>query len=120
MNVHVHRRCRDYRSYRAARVKSLFNVDSGADFRLDAELSIEDAGWKIGVIVGRSGTGKTSLAGSIWPRVPTYAPAWPADQPIIDAIAPARAGGKFDDVTAALSAVGLGSVPSWLRPFRVL
>lgn len=29
MNITVHNRCDDYRSYRAARVKSLFNADSG-------------------------------------------------------------------------------------------
>ncbi|MFX8485448.1 ABC transporter ATP-binding protein, partial [Acinetobacter baumannii] len=28
--------------------------------------------------------------------------------------------GGFDDVTAALSSVGLGSVPTWLRPYQVL
>ena len=29
-------------------------------------------------------------------------------------------GGSFGAVTAALSAVGLGSVPSWLRPYAAL
>jgi GNAT superfamily N-acetyltransferase len=42
---------------------------------------------------------------------------WPVDAPIVDAIAP---GGSFDEVTAALGAVGLGTVPSWLRPYHVL
>src|SRR5690606_18612370 len=42
---------------------------------------------------------------------------WPDQQPIIDAI---HAEAPFDDITGALSAVGLGSVPSWLRPFSVL
>ena len=37
--------------------------------------------------------------------------------PIIDAISPR---GSFEQVTAALAAVGLGSVPSWLRPYAVL
>ena len=35
----------------------------------------------------------------------------------MDGIAP---GGSFDDVTAALGAVGLGDVPAWLRPYHVL
>jgi hypothetical protein len=42
---------------------------------------------------------------------------WPEGVPIIDAVAP---DGGWDDVAAALSAVGLGSVPAWLRPFSVL
>ena len=40
---------------------------------------------------------------------------WPADAPIIDAIAPA---GDFNVVTAAPGSVGLGSVPTSLRPYR--
>jgi hypothetical protein len=103
------------RSYRAARVKSLFNAESGCNFDLVAELPIDDAGWRIGVIVGPSGSGKTSSPRDLAGR-PIYEPRG-RRKPIIDAIAPE---GDFDDVTAALSAVGLGSVPAWLRPFRVL
>lgn len=46
-----------------------------------------------------------------------YEPDWPANRPIIDAIA---ADGDFNAVTAALAAVGLGNVPAWLRPYAVL
>jgi len=117
MKIDVRHRCDDFASYRAARVRSLFNVESGANFTLAADLPIDDAGWQIGVIVGPSGSGKTSLGRSLWGEGALYAPAWPQDAPIIDAIAPE---GRFDDVAAALSSVGLGSVPAWLRPCAVL
>ena len=120
MKATVYNSCADYDSYRAARVKSLFNAESGAEFRLDVDLPIDDAGWAIGIIVGPSGSGKTSLGRVIWPGVGIYegaAAGWPPDAPIVDAIAP---GGDFNDVTAALGAVGLGDVPAWLRPYRVL
>ena len=65
MKIEVRNNCTDYQSYRAARVKSLFNVDSGANFSLDADLPIDDDTWKLGVIVGPSGSGKTSLGRSI-------------------------------------------------------
>jgi GNAT superfamily N-acetyltransferase len=117
MRIDVHHRCDDFDSYRAARVKSLFNVESGANFALGADLDIESAPWQIGVIVGPSGSGKTSMGHAIWGADALWAPAWPDDAPVIDAITP---DGSFDDVTAALSSVGLGSVPTWLRPFRVL
>lgn len=117
MKVSVRHSCDDFNSYRAARVKSLFNVESGANFALEAELDLESAPWKIGVIVGPSGSGKTSMGRALWGDQALFAPAWPADRPVIDAITP---DGSFDAVTAALSSVGLGSVPTWLRPYQVL
>ena len=118
MKIQVRNTCGDFNSYRAARVKSLFNCDSGADFALDAELP-DDDDWKIGVVVGPSGSGKTSIGREMWPGVGIYDgdQGWAADKPIVDCIAP---GGAFDDVTGALSAVGLGSVPAWLRPYHAL
>lgn len=114
MKVSIGHRCTDFESYRAERVKSLFNVASGANFALEVELPIDDGNWQIGVVVGPSGSGKTSIGARLGRF---YAPRWPIDAPIVDAIAP---GGDFNAVTGALSAVGLGSVPAWLRPYSVL
>lgn len=115
MKLSVAHRCAEAASYRAARVRSLFNVaDQATRFDIEAELPGLDEDWQIGVIVGPSGSGKTSLGRAIGPL---YAPPWSEDAPIVDAIAPERA---FDAVTGALAAVGLGSVPTWLRPFRLL
>lgn len=120
MKITINHSCTDFHSYRAARVKSLFNVESGANFNLSADLDIDTDSsppWQIGVIVGASGSGKTSLGRQLWGHDAVYAPAWPHDQPIIDAIDP---NGDFDAAAAALSSVGLGSVPAWLRPYGVL
>lgn len=117
MKLTVKHSCARFKGYRAARVRSLFNVDDGSRFELEAELPVEEPGWKIGVIVGPSGSGKTSLGRAIWGPQAMWKPAWPSQRPIVEAIAPK---GRFDDVTAALSAVGLGSVPPWLRPYQVL
>lgn len=117
MKIEVRNSCSDFNSYRAARVKSLFNADSGCNFSLDADLPIDDSEWSIGLIVGPSGSGKTSMGGQIFGRESFWDPEWPHDKPIIDAIAP---DGDFNSVTGALAAVGLGDVPSWLRPYAVL
>ena len=117
MNIDIHHQCTDHNSYRAARVKSLFNVDQGANVHISADLPIEDNDWQIGVIVGGSGTGKTSIGKKLWPRTSTHNPKWDKTKPIIDQIA---ADGSIDDATACLSAVGLGTVPAWLRPHHVL
>lgn len=108
-----------FNSYRAARVKSLFNATDGqaTRFEITADLDLPPE-WSIGVIVGPSGSGKTSLGRQLWDGDAFYENAsWPADKPIIDAIDP---GGDFDTVTGALSSAGLGDVPTWLRPYNVL
>lgn len=119
MKIQVRNSCADFNSYRAARVKSLFNAESGANFTLDADLPVDDDDWKIGLVVGPSGSGKTSIGRQLWGggRLVRLDEGWPDDRPIVEAIAP---GGDFNAVTGALSAVGLGDVPSWLRPFGVL
>lgn len=116
--IAVHNRVSDFNSYRAARVKSLFNAENGCNFDLevDADLSGD---WNIGVVVGPSGSGKTSIGKIIFgeDKIYDYHDGWSPDKPIIDEIAP---GGDFNMVTGALANVGLGDVPAWLRPFRVL
>lgn len=114
MRIDINHRVQEPCTYRAERVKSLFNCEDGHQFSASFELPLEGRPWQIGLIVGPSGSGKTSLGRQLGQ---IYAPEWPARSPIIEAIAP---GGDFDAVTAALAAVGLGSVPAWLRPHGVL
>ncbi|PPK63509.1 GNAT family N-acetyltransferase [Actinokineospora auranticolor] len=107
-------------SFRAAKVRGLFNATDAAAtrFELDVDLPIEDDAWRIGVVVGPSGSGKSSIGRALWDGTAFYTgDDWPADAPIIDAIAP---DGDFEAATAALSAAGLGDVPVWLRPYPVL
>lgn len=118
MKITVDHSSKNFCSYRAERVKSLFNCADGYRFHAEAEIPVDDGQWSVGLIVGPSGSGKTSIGRAFFGgEAFHHGAAWPADKPIIEAIAP-RA--PFDDITAALSAVGLGSVPAWLRPFAAL
>lgn len=118
MRVLVERHTEIPQTYKVARACGLFNVDLslGTDFRIEADLPLEDPDWRIGVIAGPSGSGKSTLAEALarngfmnWDAVE-----W-SGKPIIDEIP-----GDFDEVTGALASVGLGSVPSWIRPHHVL
>lgn len=109
-------------TYRAARVRSLFNVtpDQAATFRASVQIPVDEPDWQIGLIVGPSGSGKSTIGRAAFgPRCfrRSAAFSWAKDRPIIDEIA---TDSGFNEVAAALSAVGLGSCPSWLRPFHVL
>lgn len=118
MKIEVHNRVSDFNSYRSARVKSLFNAENGCNFDLEIEADLSGE-WSIGVVVGPSGSGKTSIGKIIFgeDKIYDYTKGWSPDKPIIDEIAP---NGDFNEVTGALANVGLGSVPTWLRPFYVL
>ncbi len=117
--IEIHNRVVDFDSYRAARVKSLFNAESGCNFDLAIEGVDLSGDWSIGAVVGPSGSGKTSIGRTIFDedRVVDLAAGWSHDKPIVDDIAP---NGDFNLVTGMLASVGLGDVPAWLRPFRVL
>lgn len=116
--IEVHNRVSDFNSYRAARVKSLFNAENGCNFDLEVDADL-DYEWNIGVVVGPSGSGKTSIGKIIFgeDKIYDYRDGWDQGKPIIDCIAP---DGDFNEVTGALANVGLGDVPAWLRPFHVL
>lgn len=68
MRIEVRNVCTDFDSYRAARVKSLFNAESGANFNLTADLPVDDKDWRVGLIVGPSGSGKTSIGQTVLGR----------------------------------------------------
>lgn len=119
MIVEVNNSTKNFNSYRAERVKSLFNAEDGSSFNLSANIDIDDMDWGVGLIVGTSGSGKTSIGKQIFGvnKIYDLYAGWDYDKPIVDCIAPE---GNFNDVTGALAAVGLGDVPSWLRPFHAL
>jgi hypothetical protein len=109
-----------YDSYAAERTRGLYNVDveDGSRFRLDVDVPVERTDWQIGVVVGPSGSGKTSIANALrdhdWHE---WVGQWLGpDFPIIEVLGSE----DYAKATAALAAVGLGSVPSWLRPYDVL
>ena len=118
MKFNIHHKVPLPQTYRVARISSLFNIETNADFRLSAELPIEEKAWQIGLIVEPSGSGKSFICNKLFNPMSTYSPkSWPKDTPIIEAINPDD---SLESVTSALTSVGLGSVPSWLRSYHHL
>lgn len=121
MIVEIHHEVPAYQSYAAERTRGLYNVeaDDGSRFDLTVDVPVEGDDWQIGVVVGPSGSGKTSIARELhdhgWIEWDTHTGR--SDIPLIEALTEM---GDYAKATAALAAVGLGSVPSWLRPFHVL
>ena len=99
----------------------MFDVEFAGETvrRWDVDLPLPDD-WAVGLIVGPSGSGKTTIARQLFgadlvDRGLAYA--WPADASILDAFPEAL---DVRTITDMLYAVGFGSVPHWLAPYRVL
>lgn len=70
--------------------------------------------WNIGLIVGNSGSGKTSIAKNVFGEFSTCE--WNNDS-IIENFSKDI---SMDKITEILGSVGFNSVPYWLKPFHVL
>jgi GNAT superfamily N-acetyltransferase len=108
---------------RAVAVAGAFDLPLPAalECRVAGELPCLSEPWRVGAIVGPSGSGKTTLARAALGAVPApVLPPWPKDQALIDALGELACGWPLRELTRLLTAVGLGSVPLWLRPYPVL
>jgi GNAT superfamily N-acetyltransferase len=109
------------RSARVRQIEGMMDVPPAERSQVELEIpdqlvGIDDeADWRIGLIVGPSGSGKTTIANELWGDRVLTGFQWATDEAVIDAIdAPIR------DTVQALTAVGFGSPPAWVRPYFVL
>lgn len=72
--------------------------------------------WNIGLIVGRSGSGKTTIAHELFDADIINGFDWTHDN-ILDDM---PKGATVKEIAATLTAVGFSSPPSWLKPYAVL
>lgn len=108
--------CRASTSTRARQVSAMFDSPpsekASIHFRLDFPYDAEP--WNVGLIVGPSGSGKSSVLRQVFGEPRELA--W-TDRSVIDDVAPGR---SVQDVTDAFSSVGFNTIPAWMRPAAVL
>lgn len=103
-------------TYRVARIMGDFDVKSDhAKIQLRGGINIPNE-WQIGVIVGTSGTGKTTIARELFGEE-LYTTREYTHRSVIDDM-PQEC--SVDEIEKMFYAVGFGSVPSWLKPYAVL
>lgn len=119
LTAHIVRESPVVRSPRVLQLQGMFDIPPAQKTWLewDVRLPLGEREWNIGLIVGPSGAGKSTVARELFADAVVRDFDWPADRAILDAFPQAL---PTKDVVAALSAVGFGSPPSWLRPYRVL
>lgn len=103
-------------TYRVARIMGDFDVKlEHANERFSGNFDLPNK-WNIGVIVGASGTGKSTIARELFADCYCNSLIYSANSVIDDM--PKNV--SVEDVEKMFYAVGFGSVPSWLKPYSVL
>lgn len=107
------------RTARVMQLEGLFELPptQRSEVRWAGEIPIDTKPWSIGMIVGPSGAGKTTLAKQLFGKDLITGFDWSHDKSILDDF-PSNMGIK--DVTGLLSQVGFSTPPAWMRPFRLL
>jgi len=105
-------------SFKVNKIKSMFDVDVDVIRKeFDIQIPIEDMNWNIGLIVGASGSGKTTIATKMFDEFDLFQGfEWSSDS-IVDDFSKDL---TPKEITEALSSVGFSSPPDWLKPFKVL
>lgn len=110
--------CPVYDSFRVQQVAGMFDVSLAekATERFAVELPGEEEAWDVGLIVGPSGIGKSTVASQFYGEKLYRGAEWPDDCAVIDCFGdlPVR------QLVELFTAVGFSSPPSWVKPYRVL
>ena len=105
-------------SFKANKVKSMFDCDMDVVKKeFDVDIPIESQKWNVGLIVGASGTGKTTIAKSVFNDFTFFDGFDWSGNSIIDDFGDHH---SAKNITEVLSKVGFASPPDWLKPFSVL
>ena len=98
-------------------IESLFDVPPSEQTTKEwsVDLPLDEQPWNVGLIVGPSGAGKTRVAEALFGKLDAQH-SW-TDAALVDDFADTM---TIHQVTGLLTAVGLGSVPTWLRPHSTL
>jgi ABC-type glutathione transport system ATPase component len=104
-------------SFRVEAIKSQFTLqDIKLQKRFTGNIPIENLNWKIGLIVGRSGTGKSTIAKTKWPQAYIKAFEWINKNFVNDF--PKEL--TTDEINTSLCNVGFASPPDWLKSYEYL
>lgn len=104
-------------SYRVSSVVNAFDLDlSHIDEHFKGSIDIEGREWNVGLIVGGSGTGKSTIARELF-GADLFNEFHRSGKSVIDDMPKEK---TVKEIEAAFTSVGFASPPSWLKPYDVL
>lgn len=84
--------------------------------RFKGNIDIENKEWNVGLIVGSSGTGKSTIAKTCFPNEYVHKFEY-KEKSVVDDMPKDK---SIKEITRAFTSVGFSSPPSWLKPYHVL
>lgn len=104
------------KSFRVASVIGKFDLPSEHIVEnFNGDINLPD-NWQVGLIVGKSGTGKTTIAKELFPD--SYITNFQYNsESILDDMPKDK---SVEEITSAFNSVGFSSPPSWLKPYSAL
>jgi ABC-type lipoprotein export system ATPase subunit len=105
-------------SFRVRQLEGMFDVPQAKTQRVEwhGNVPIDDDDWNVGLIVGPSGSGKSSVARQLFGDHVDVPLQW-GSASVIDDFSKDASMEKIADVCRA---VGFNTIPAWMRPFSVL
>lgn len=115
-NFNIIRESKPSKTFRVSSILGKFDLQSEHIVeKFEGEINIPNE-WKIGLIVGKSGTGKTTIAKELFPD--SYITNFEyKSESILDDMPENK---TVEEITNAFNSVGFSSPPSWLKPYSVL
>ena len=104
-------------TFRTKSIVDAFDLDvNHIDEHFKGEIDIDGRSWNVGLIVGGSGTGKSTIAREIFGDC-IFSEFKSGDGAVIDDMPQSV---SVKEIEKAFTSVGFASPPSWLKPYNVL
>lgn len=118
MDVKITRKSTIERTARVMQLEGMFDLPPADESVQTWNVSVSlPESWNVGLIVGQSGAGKSTVARELFGNAFVEGFEWDSNKSLLDGF-PSHLGIK--DITEVLSSVGFSSPPKWVRPFHVL
>ena len=117
MKFKIERKNKVFISERVSEVMTDFDIkEEHSNECFEGDIDIDGQDWKIGLIVGGSGSGKSTIAKELFPD--SYVNGFKYSEKSVFDNMPEKCNVK--DIEKAFTSVGFSSPPSWLKPYNVL
>jgi len=115
-NFDIVKKCSPKKTFRVSSIIGRFDLLSeNVEERFFGDISLPEK-WQIGLIVGKSGTGKTTIAKQLFEHAYITNFEYSAESILDDMPKECSIG----EITNAFNSVGFSSPPSWLKPYSIL